>query len=271
MKNIKQCHDIKLLQITDSHLFEQAGGLLLGVNTRDSLNAVIQHIRETHQNIDIVLATGDISHDGSAQSYQYFLSSVKPLAPLVRGLPGNHDLPAILSQEWQQHATPITDIAGWRIVALDTTIPNSNAGALAATQLDLLENACESAPDQHVLLALHHNPVASGCAWLDTMMVDNHHQLFQRIERLPNIQAMIWGHIHQAFDKTHRFDQARQLRMLATPATSIQFMPQRETFALDTRAPGYRILTLTGDGSIRTQVYRVAGINIQPDSASTGY
>ena|SRR5699024_5334662 len=271
MKNLQQSQEIKLLQITDSHLFKEADGALLGVNTRRNLDAVINHIYSNHRDIDIILATGDISHDGSAESYQYFLKAVRPLAPLIKGLPGNHDLPIVLSQEWQQHANPITDLANWRIVALDTTIPESNAGTLPDEQLTLLKNACQAAQDQHILLALHHNPVASGCTWLDTMMIDNHRQLFEIIEELPNIQAVVWGHIHQAFDRSYRINDARQLRLLAAPATSIQFMPQRQYFELDTQAPGYRTLILKPDGSLQTQIHRVNGLNTEIDQTSTGY
>jgi len=43
------------------------------------------------------------------------------------------------------------------------------------------------------------------------------------------------------------------------------------TFALDKMNPGYRNLVLHSDGSIETQVIRVAGEQLEADFSSGGY
>jgi Icc protein len=56
---------IKVLQITDTHLFADSNGCLLGLNTEQSLEAVIAQIRANHLPADLILATGDLVHESS--------------------------------------------------------------------------------------------------------------------------------------------------------------------------------------------------------------
>ena len=53
-----------VVQLTDSHLFADAGADLLGLDTHASLNAVIDMVLEQTPEMDVVLATGDITQDG---------------------------------------------------------------------------------------------------------------------------------------------------------------------------------------------------------------
>lgn len=294
---------LRILQISDPHLFAQRGAKLLNVDTDASACGVIRHIRENESKLDAVLATGDIAQDGSATAYQRFLELVQPLAPVVRGLPGNHDDNEIFYDEWSDHAQAVTDIGRWRLVLLDSSIPRSSAGHVAPDQLDLLHSAISSAGDRHVLVAVHHNPVPIGSLWLDTMLIDNGHELLGMLGDFPNVRCLIWGHVHQEFDSVYNFGNAQpatgqshtvvtdgqdsanneanknpsgsparhHLRLLATPATCVQFTPRSSAFSLDTIDPGYRTLELFDDGSIQTTVVRVPGLGIEPDTHSEGY
>ncbi|HCL38440.1 MAG TPA: phosphodiesterase, partial [Marinobacter hydrocarbonoclasticus] len=49
---------LNVLQLTDPHLMASADGALLGVNTRDSLAAVIDEVLRNHGQPDLILATG---------------------------------------------------------------------------------------------------------------------------------------------------------------------------------------------------------------------
>lgn len=50
-----------LVQLSDSHLFAEADGTLLGMNTRESLQKVIELVLRQQPRIDLILATGDLS------------------------------------------------------------------------------------------------------------------------------------------------------------------------------------------------------------------
>ena len=61
---------IKVLQITDTHLFADNSGCLLGLNTEQSLEAVIEKICANDFPADMILATGDLVHDGTPAAYR---------------------------------------------------------------------------------------------------------------------------------------------------------------------------------------------------------
>lgn len=269
---------VRLLQLSDPHLFETRDQQLLNVDTSASLAGVVHHIHQHEQHVDIVLATGDITQDGSASAHEQFIQKIRPLAPTIRGLPGNHDISSTFYKQWGRDAQTITDIDRWRLVLLNSTVPGSNAGHLANDQLDLLKQACRSAGERHILIAVHHNPLPMGSRWLDTMMIDNGHALFSLIANQPQVRGLLWGHVHQEFDSVYSVGsltsgtaKRRHVRLLAAPATSVQFLPQSTAFSLDSLDPGYRWLNLQDNGDITTGVVRVPGLGLRPDVNSAGY
>ncbi|MFY0478935.1 3',5'-cyclic-AMP phosphodiesterase [Achromobacter marplatensis] len=245
-----------LVQLTDSHLFGEPDTAMLGVNTDASLRAVLRQIEADGKHPDLLLATGDLSQDGEAASYRRFAAILGEADGLARAqircLPGNHDQPAVLRQELAQWSAPVTDVGAWRVVALDTTVPGSNAGHLPDSQLDLLEAALAEAPDRHTLIAMHHNPMQIDSHWHDSMMIDNPQALFKRLARWPQARVLLWGHVHHEFDRRRH-----NLRMLATPSTCFQFSIRDGKHVVDNMAPGYRWIKLYQDGSMATGVRRV--------------
>jgi len=259
---------VLLVQLTDSHLFAEANGKLLGMDTQDSLQRVIERLLEEQPRIDLILASGDLSQDGSAESYRRFrqLTSVIP-AP-ARWIPGNHDeLPAMRAACGDSDLLePIVDLGAWRIVLLNSSIPGSVPGHLAEDQLQLLERALSEAPERHHLICFHHHPVPIGCRWMEPIGLANPEALFAVLDRFPQVRALLWGHIHQEFDQSRN-----GARLLASPSTCVQFAPGSEEFKVDHEAPGYRWLRLHADGRLETGVSRVTGIQFEVDYSVKGY
>lgn len=240
-----------LVQITDPHLCA-GNGLMLGVDTEASLRAVLAQIARDHGVPDLLLATGDLSQDGSAASYQRFAAAIDAVGMPVRCLPGNHDDPAMLARTLGAWADPVTDAGPWRVVLLNSTVAGSNAGRLERDQLELLDTALAEAAGRPAVVALHHNAVQMTPDWHDTMMLENAADLFRRLHRWPNVRVLLWGHVHQEFDRRRG-----NMRLLATPSTCFQFTIRDGRHGLDTLAPGYRWFKLYPDGSIATGVRRL--------------
>ncbi|MFT0532691.1 3',5'-cyclic-AMP phosphodiesterase [Castellaniella hirudinis] len=264
-----------VLQLTDTHLFASPGQALLGIKPWLSLQAVLQHILDTGVRAQHVLATGDLTQDGHADAYEHFLQALAQLPWPLHGLPGNHDQPDRLQARLQAAATPVVDCGAWRLVLLDSHAPGTEGGHLAPAQLALLRQAAQVRDGRHVLVAMHHHPVPMGCAWLDTMRIDNAAELFQALDTLPAVRALVWGHVHQAHDSLlDRPGGRAPLRLLSTPSTCFQFLPHSPHFALDTQMPGYRLIHLHPDGRLDTDLIRIpalppaAGV---PQLHSAGY
>ncbi|GAB6388401.1 3',5'-cyclic-AMP phosphodiesterase [Stutzerimonas marianensis] len=259
---------VLLVQLTDSHLFGNPGGKLLGMDTADSLQRVVDLVLAEQPGIDLVLATGDLSQDGSLASYERFRTLSERIQAPARWCPGNHDELAIMREASRDTdlMQPVLDIGAWRVVMLDTLVPGSVHGMLREDQLQLLDRALGEAPDRHHLICLHHHPVTIGSRWMDKIGLRNRDALFEVVDRHPGVKALLWGHIHQAFDA------AREgVRLLATPSTGVQFTPGSEDFDVDTRAPGYRWLRLHADGRLDTGISRVVGIDFEVDYSVKGY
>lgn len=263
-----QADHICLVQLTDSHLYADAGADLLGLDTHESLQAVIDLVLEEFPTMDLVLATGDITQDGSEAAYGRFAEAMRRLPAPCHWIAGNHDNAELmqqlgvatgLSREW-------TDLGCWRIVLLNSNIPGAVAGHLGASQLDVLDRALKGAGERFVMVCLHHHPVDIGCGWMAPLGLLNAPELLGRLEADRRVRVVLWGHVHQQFDHQHD-----HLRLLASPSTCIQFAPQSQVFATDERQPGYRWLRLYDDGQIETAVSRLAAGRFLPDPGATGY
>ena len=260
---------LRLLQFTDTHLFADAAGALLGVNTEQSLQSVLTLAQQRHWPPDLVLTTGDLVHDGSVQAYARFLRHFAGLGMPVYCLPGNHDAgPTLRTQLRQGLVQPDTQVLRdhWQICLLDTAVPDSEGGHLAATELQRLDAQLQAHPDHHALVCLHHQPVPVGSRWLDTMAVDNGAELFAVLDRHPQVRGLLWGHVHQDFHQRRK-----GVHLIASPSTCIQFAPNSTEFALDDTPPGYRWLQLHDDGRIDTGVERLAEMPAGLERASQGY
>lgn len=247
--------DIRLLQFSDPHLSACADGMLRGVNTRSALETVLRQARAQLGNAEAVLLTGDLVNDdvgGYAAVRELFGSLGKP----VYCLPGNHDDPGVMARELGAPPFQVgghVDLGAWRIVMLDSCVPGQAHGYLGATELKRLAAALATAGERHVLVCLHHHPVRLGSRWLDSVCLQNAADFFAITDRSTMVRAVAWGHVHQQFESRRK-----GVRLLAVPSTCAQFLPHSDQFALDPSPPGYRRLTLCADGTLETEVVRVA-------------
>jgi len=262
--------EIRILQITDTHLFAGKHQSLLGINTWASFDAVLDAIAAQQRDFDLIIATGDLAQDHTVEAYQHFIAGIARLPKPCVWLPGNHDFqPAMFSTLADAGIASDKHVLlgeQWQLLLLDSQVFGVPHGMLSEYQLEWLENALQRYPERHTLILLHHHPVPSGCTWLDQHSLRNPHQLDAVLQPFPLVRHLVCGHIHQELDLNW---QGR--RVLATPSTCVQFKPHCTSFALDTLAPGWRWLTLQADGSLLTEVNRLQSDMFRPDLDSEGY
>jgi len=259
---------LRIAQITDTHLYASPEGTLLGLNTRECLDQVIQRVKQDHS-FDLVVASGDLAHDGSKAAYDRVRKQIGRLNIPVYCLPGNHDENAAIRKHLDSenfHCAREKQVGGWQLVFLDSTVEGQDGGHLGAGELEALSLALDGHTDLHTVVWLHHQPVPMGSCWLDTMAVDNPDDFFAIIDRHPQVRAIVWGHVHQAFEQ-----QRNNVQLLASPSTCLQFLPASEDFAVDEIPPGYRWLELYPDGSLQTGIKRLANIPGRIDLSARGY
>lgn len=274
LKPLRQDGVVELLQITDTHLFADKDADFLGIAPWHSGQAVVNAILENEQLAgtqphDLILATGDLSQDHSRDSYRHFSELMSELAPPVFWLPGNHDDADLMQAELDNAGISNAKhlLCGqWQILLLDTQLAVETHGELSAAQLSLLEQAITAYPRHHLLLAVHHQAIPVGCAWLDQHNLRNASAMQALLVKHQASRVVLCGHVHQGFDQREQ-----DIRYLASPATCIQFKPLSDEFALDSMAPGWRALSLHPDGRLSTQVWRLPPHAFEPDFSATGY
>lgn len=262
---------IRILQITDPHLFTNEDGQLLGVPTTRSFQAVLEAILRSSFDYDFILATGDLVQDHNREAYHRFAQMVKPLGKPLFWVEGNHDIQPQMSNALSMYAQiqPHKQIlAGekWQLILLDSHLCDAPRGELSAEQLAYLADKLAQYPERYALIVLHHNVLPTHSAWLDQHSLANADELAKVLSPFPNVKALLHGHIHQAMDQFwHGY------RVLATPATCIQFKPCCDQFTLDPLPQGWREITLYSDGSIGTQVKRLDCNDFLPNFQAWGY
>jgi len=261
---------IRILQITDTHLFAEQDGTLLGVNTWNSYDAVLNAIVAEQRHYDLIVATGDLAQDHTNEAYQRFAEGIARLPIPCVWLPGNHDFQPVMFQTLAEAS--IADdkhvLLGdhWQIILLDSQVSGVPHGELSEYQLTWLEKTLALEPQRHTLVLLHHHPLPSGCTWLDQHGLRNSHMLDDILQCYPLAKTLLCGHIHQEMDV-----QWQGRRVLATPSTCVQFKPHCTNFAIDVEPPGWRWLELRADGHVETAVQRLKTQEFSPDLDSEGY
>ena len=242
-----------LLHLTDTHLHAAADSKMRGVNTLDTLNQVLAAVQEHPAWPPAgILATGDLVQDESHMGYERFRECLADLGAPVYCIPGNHDDPQLMDQTLNEppfHVNGEIQLDDWTVLMLSTHVRGDDGGALDEAALTALEANLAQHAERHTLIVMHHHPIAMNSAWLDGVGLRDADKFLAVVDRHDNVRGILWGHVHQASDR-----ERNGVRMLSTPATCSQFLPNAEFFALDDKPPGFRWLRLHPDGTLETEV-----------------
>ena len=195
-----------IAQITDLHVTLRGKPLQGRVETAAYLEQAVAKLRAMQPNPDVVLITGDLVDSGAAAEYQLLRSIIAPLTMPVYVIPGNHDDREGLRREFADHAYlpkqgflhyAIEDFPV-RLIALDTVIPNETGGELCLERLAWLDASLQHAPNKPTLIFMHHPPFATGIAHMDSVGLANPGEFAKIIERNPQVERIVCGHVHRA-------------------------------------------------------------------------
>lgn len=243
----------KVIQVTDTHLFQNRDQELKGVNTYETLSKVLDHVFSHQQEADALVLTGDLSQDETMESYILLKELLYSTSIPIYAIPGNHDNLEYMLQYLagnNYHVNTDFVIGNWRWLMLNTQVIGKEHGRLGVEQLDeLLVKISQGG--YFNIVAMHHPPVAIGSSWIDNMACTDGSDFISEISKY-GVKSVVCGHVHQTFDQM--FD---GVRVLTSPSTCIQFKPATTRYEIDLAQPGYRVLDLKDTGQLSTQVIRV--------------
>ena len=103
-------------------------------------------------------------------------------------IPGNHDsseslrqvLPELVADE--EGPTTFSLKAGdWRLIGLDTHIPDKVSGRIGAEQLEWLKGKLTAHSREPTIIFMHHPPIPVNSAWLDRLGLEEPKELVETI------------------------------------------------------------------------------------------
>jgi Icc protein len=243
---------IRVLHLTDPHLFANADGDLRGTVTQESLQRVLDHYDAGDWRADRALITGDLIKDGSAEAYDRFRELLLPLNMRMHCIPGNHDIRDLMRPVCSRPPFSYCakeEVRDWLILGLDSCIKDDAGGEIAPEEFERLDLIISASSAKHIMVCLHHPPIPMGSAWLDTVALRNGDELLERLQATGRVRLLVFGHVHQPYDAEHL-----GIQVVGTPSTCSQFKPGSDDFALDDRPPAYRRITLNSDGSSSSEL-----------------
>ena len=250
LMNTMKRKKIRIIQVSDCHVPADPNALYRGQSADENLSGIVRAIRKWKPGL--VMLTGDVSEDGSRESYERTSRLLAQTGADLIVLPGNHDDVNLMRQYFP--AGPwdgpyVHRMGDWQILMLDSTVPGQVSGSFTTDELKLLQQVLQGNNKRHSLVALHHQPVLIGAAWIDRYRLESPEKFFAVIDRFPQVRCISWGHVHQDFCV-----QREGCSLLGAPSSVANSLPGTERFALDPAGPACRWLELSADGSVETGI-----------------
>ena len=246
---------LRILHLSDTHLYGD-GRLHYGlVDTLAGLDRVLARAGELEA-VDLVVASGDLSDDGSAASYRLLRERLEPWAAargaVVAYAMGNHDLPDAFEEVLGARET-VLSVRGFRVVTVDTTVAHAGYGLIGEERLARLREAL-AAPSAHgTVVVLHHPPVPPTTGLFETLRLVDPEPLLDACSQ-GDVRLILAGHYHHALVTAAG---ARGIPVVVAPAaantTDVLWPPPRERAE---RGAGFALVDLTSDGTVRAHVVR---------------
>lgn len=194
---------MKFIHLTDTHLIA-GGGDLHGTNPRSRLRQAIAHILANQIDADAMVVTGDLTHLGHAQAYEYLRECLTGLPMPVYPILGNHDrretfqdyFPAV-ARDPAGFVQYTRAFGGYQAIFLDTNEPGVEWGVFCETRAAWLREQL-AATDTPVLLFLHHPFFPLGIRSMDAISLRDTAPLRAALQgHESRIRHVFFGHVHR--------------------------------------------------------------------------
>lgn len=238
---------MRILQLTDIHLSSQNNDQY-DYNFTAIINFIKQ--RKTVLNIDGIIVTGDISHEGQASSYRFFFNGIESVDLPYSIIPGNHDDHEIL-QSCSSGCKRLKNIqtfsnSTWCLYSLDTVVRGEDYGTISESEILRLTAFLRTIKDQKIALFMHHHILSVGTPLVDCCKLLNPEVLLRLCRDYP-IHFLGTGHAH-----TLSQQKIGHTLISVAPAVSSQWV-NGTSEVKNITASGFNIISLTD--SVYTETY----------------
>ena len=241
---------LRIIQISDCHVSADPDARYRSQNADANFRKILQ--RAIQWKPDLVLLSGDVSEDGSQESYERISGLLAGTGVPLLALPGNHDDLELMSQYFQRgpwDGPYVMEWKNWQLVLLDSTEPGLISGGFSTSCLQQIHVRLQNRGQGHTFVALHHQPIPVGAVWIDRYMLESPGEFFEVIDQSPLVRCISWGHVHHDFQT-----QRKGAVLVGAPSTAANSIPATQQFTLDPVGPACRWLELSVRGGVKTGV-----------------
>ncbi len=243
---------IKLIHVTDPHL-PLPGTMLFDLDPYARLDACLAHINANHADADLVVISGDLTHDADAPAYAALAERLAGLIPPVQLMIGNHDdraaffaaYPTIAPADGFVQGT--LDTQEGRVILLDTVRSGHSEGELCGVRLDWLDSALAGANGAPCFIFMHHPPFAVHLPALDDIGLAGADAFRALLARHGNVRHIFAGHVHRPISGSWH-----GIAFNTLPGTSHQAAAifEEKRFATTLEPPAYGVVLIDGAGVV---------------------
>jgi 3',5'-cyclic AMP phosphodiesterase CpdA len=194
-----------IAHVSDTHLLAGEARQYGVIDTVERFGAALERLGRIDPPPQALVFTGDLADLGEPEAYRQLRAMVEPLAERIGAqivwCMGNHDARTAYSRELfgaesEEPQDRLYDVAGLRIVSLDTTVPGWHHGELSDVQLDWLREALSRPAEHGTILALHHPPIPSPMVPAAEIIELLDTPRLAEVVRDTDVRAILGGHYH---------------------------------------------------------------------------
>jgi 3',5'-cyclic AMP phosphodiesterase CpdA len=194
-----------IAHVSDTHLLAGDARQYGAIDTVDRFGAVIERLGRIDPAPQALVFTGDLTDLGEPAAYRMLREMLEPLAERIGAqivwCMGNHDERAAYSRELFGEESDGTqdrvyDVAGLRIVSLDTSVPGWHHGEVRDDQLGWLREVLATPAAHGTILALHHPPIPSPLVPAAEIIELHDTPRLAEVLHGSDVRAILGGHYH---------------------------------------------------------------------------
>ena len=237
---------VKVIQISDTHLFTDDESTIFGVKSNIKFKEVISKIINEDNDVEVIILTGDLSQDESAGSYNLVTDQLSGFNIPIYWIPGNHD-DLVRMEEVFQGAKNFTrksylSLHDWHFIFLNTKIEGRGDGYLSHIELNLLRNELVASPIyKKIAIVMHHHPAPVGTPLIDHFILKNTQEFWDIIAET-RTELIICGHVHGDYGFKYN-----NIMIESSPATCLQWEKGTTDLKINKKI-GYKIYYLDQNG-----------------------
>ena len=192
-----------IAHLSDPHLLTR---LQYGaIDTEAHLERALERLGRITPRPQALVFTGDLADLGEPKAYARLREIVEPAAAAwgaqVIWTMGNHDDRAAYSlglfeAESEEPQDRVYDVAGLRVIALDSTVPGWHHGELTDAQLVWLAAELATPAEHGTILALHHPPIPVPMVPIAAVIELLDQDKLAAVIEGTDVRAIVGGHFH---------------------------------------------------------------------------